>query len=396
MKRLALLIPIAFLLSFFACKVSKKRESISPKSEAVVKRGTIVLEVTATGAVKPQVGAQVKVGARISGKVERLFVNVGDEVKKGQLIAIIEHDDLEALVRARKNQMVAAKSDLERVKKVYPEKIKAQEFRVKRLKAELKLAQLEYKRIKKLLEERLVAQDDLDKAERDLKVKRADLMNAESELLALKREYEKELKKALASYKAAISLYKEAKVKLGYAFIYSPISGVVSSVSTQEGETVVAGLNAPTFITVIDLHKLQVDAYVDETDIGKVKAGQRVTFVVDAYPEKVFKGIVRAVYPGAIIRNNVVFYDVAIDIKTPYYGYLKPEMTADVTIIAGKKEGVLVVPAGAVKIDAEGNSYCFVKRNGKWERVRVKTGWESSGLVEIKEGLKEKEVVAVW
>ncbi len=393
-KRNALLMSI--LVIFLACSSSHKEKGIAPKKEVMVKRGSIVLEVTATGAVKPQVGAQVKVGSRISGKVEKLFVQAGDTVKKGMLIAVIEHDDLKAVVDARRNQMIAAKNELEKVKKVYPEKIKAQEAYIKKLEAEVHLAELEYNRIKRLFDEALVAQDDLDRATRDLKVKKAELENALRSLAALKNEYKKELKKAVANYKSALSLYKEAKVRLNYAFIYSPISGVVSSVSTQQGETVVAGLNAPTFITVIDLNRLQVDAYVDETDIGKVKPGQDVRFVVDAYPDKVFKGVVRTIYPGAIIRNNVVFYDVAIDIKTPYTRYLKPEMTADVTIIAGRKDNVLLVPAGAVKIDSEGNSYCFVKREGKWKKVKVKTGWESSGKVEIIEGLREKEVVAVW
>ncbi len=394
MKRwLAVLLCVCSVLS---CSSSRKEKTISPRKEAVVRRGTIALEVTATGAVKPQVGAQVKVGSRISGKVEKLFVQAGDTVKKGMLIAVIEHEDLKALVDARKNQVLAAKNELEKIEKVYPEKIKAQEAYVRKLEAEVRLARLEYERVRRLFDENLVAQDMLDRATRDLKVKRAELDSALKNLAALKKEYVKELKRAEANYESARSLYKEAKVRLNYAFIYSPISGVVSSVSTQQGETVVAGLNAPTFITVIDLNRLQVDAYVDETDIGKVKPGQRVRFVVDAYPDRVFKGVVRTIYPGAIIRNNVVFYDVAIDIKTPYTHYLKPEMTADVTIIAGRKENVLLVPAGAVKIDAEGNSYCFVKRGGKWQKVRVKTGWESSGKVEIIEGLKEKEVVAVW
>ena len=385
------------LILFLVAGCSKgSRKQFKPKGEARVKRGSITLEVTATGAVKPQVGARIKVGARISGKVERLFVQSGDQVKKGQLIAIIEHKDLEASMLNRKHRLEAARQKLEKIKETYPLKIEYQKESVDRARSEYELAVKDYERIKALYEEGLVSQKDMDDARRDLEVKRAAYFAERARLRELKREYKRLLKEARAEYEAALQAYEEARVRYSYAFIYSPISGVVSSVSTQQGETVVAGLNAPTFITVVDLNRLQVDAYVDETDIGKVKPGQRATFVVDAYPDKVFEGVVDTIYPGAIIRNNVVFYDVKIDIKTPYYGLLKPEMTADVTIEAGKRENVLVVPASAVKVGLDGRSYVMVKEKGRWVKRRVKTGWESSGKVEIVSGLKEGEVVALW
>ncbi len=383
------------LLAFLGCSRGKEKVPV-PRGKARVHRGSIRLEVTATGAVKPQVGAEVRVGSRISGKVERLFVQAGDRVERGQLVAVIEHKDLEARMKAARRDMEGAEATLGKVKEVYPAKIEAQRAVVRRYRAEVSLARLEYKRIKALLREELVSQDDLDRAERDLKVKRAQLGEALNTLRSLEDEYRRELQKARADMGAARQRYKEARVRLKYAYIYAPIAGVVSSVTTQEGETVVAGLNAPTFITVVDLSRLQVDAYVDETDIGKIRPGQQVRFTVDAYPDKVFRGVVKTVYPGAIIRNNVVFYDTAIEIKTPYRGLLKPEMTADVTVIAGEKRGVLVVPSSAVKIGMDGKSYCFVQEKGKWVKREVKTGWESEGKVEILQGLREGEVVALW
>ena len=91
-------------------------------------------------------------------------------------------------------------------------------------------------------------------------------------------------------------------------------------------------MQAPTFVTIIDLQRLQVDAYVDEVDIGKVKVGQRAVFTVDAFPGTEFEGQVSAIYPKAVIQDNVVNYDVVVDIQTPYHGRLRPEMTASVTI----------------------------------------------------------------
>ncbi len=375
---------------------AKKGKGFKPKGEVRVKRGSIRLEVTATGAVKPQVGAQVKVGARISGKVEKLFVQAGDRVEKGQLIAVIEHRDLEASMLEKKHQLEAAREELEKIRTTYPLKIKAQEEAVKRAKAELTLARLNYSRIKKVFESGLISESDMDEATRNLRVKEATLKEQLHRLKELKEEYKRVLEEAKERLYAAQQAYKKALVVYKYAFIYSPISGVVSSVSTQQGETVVAGLNAPTFITVVDLNRLQVDAYVDETDIGKVKPGQKATFVVDAYPNRVFEGVVRTIYPGAIIRNNVVFYDVQIVIKSPYSGLLRPDMTADVTIVAGEKKNALVVPAAAVKVGMNGKSYVMVKEGKKWVRRVVETGWESEGKVEVLKGLREGEVVALW
>jgi len=321
---------------------------------------------------------------------------VKDKVKAGQLIAIIEHKDLQDEVDRTYANYKDALANLEKIKKVYPLKIKAQKKKIEAVKAELEQIRRELKRYEALYKDGLISLTELERMQRDYKVKEAELESENSILSALTSEYKKELQRAKAQVLATKNAWEEAKVKLSYAFIYAPISGVVSKVTTQQGETVVAGLNAPTFITVIDLSKLQVECYVDETDIGKIKKGQPATFTVDAYPDKVFKAKVRTIYPGAIIKNNVVFYDVVLDILDPYENILRPEMTAQVTIIAGKKENVLVVPSRAVKIDTYGNYYVMVKKKNKWEKRIIKVGWESKGKTEIISGLKEGEEVGLW
>ncbi|PMP65745.1 MAG: efflux RND transporter periplasmic adaptor subunit [Thermodesulfobacterium geofontis] len=394
MKKIFFLFFVSLFL-FIGCK-RKENKNPLPRESAKVERGTIYLEVSATGAVKPQVGAQVKVGARISGKVEKLFVTQGDRVKAGQLIAIIEHQDLQDEVDRTYANYKDALANLEKIKRVYPSKIEAQRKKIEAIKTELEQIGRELKRYEALYKDGLISLTDLERMERDYKVKKAELESEKSTLDALISEYEKELERTNAQVFAAKNAWEEAKVKLSYAFVYAPISGVVSEVTTQQGETVVAGLNAPTFITVVDLSRLQVECYVDETDIGKIKAGQEATFTVDAYPDKVFRARVRTIYPGAIIKNNVVFYDVVLDILDPYENFLRPEMTAQVTIIAGKKENVLIVPSQAVKIDTQGNYYVMVKKGDKWEKRIVKVGWESKGKTEIISGLKEGEEVGLW
>ena len=168
---------------------------------------------------------------------------------------------------------------------------------------------------------------------------------------------------------------------------------MIASVSTQEGETIAAGLAAPTFVTVVDLSKLQVDALVDETDIGRVKVGDSAAFTVDSYPDEEFEGRVTAIYPKAIIDQNVVNYDVVVTIANPR-GMLRPDMTANVTVNIATKSNVLVVPNKAIKRE-EGAKVVYVVENGKPVRRTIRTGWKDSDYTEIASGLKEGERVVV-
>ena len=144
---------------------------------------------------------------------------------------------------------------------------------------------------------------------------------------------------------------ERAMVDRSFPVLRSPIACVVASVATQEGETVAAGLNAPTFVTIVDLERLQVNTYVDEVDIGKIETSQRATFTVDAFPARDFDGRVAAIYPTAIIQDNVVKYVVALDIDDEYAGLLRPEMTASVRIDLDTRT-VLAVPIRTIRPDA--------------------------------------------
>ena len=121
---------------------------------------------------------------------------------------------------------------------------------------------------------------------------------------------------------------------------------MIASVSTQEGETVASGMSAPTFVTVLDLSRLQVEAYVDEVDIGRVRSGLRASFTVDAFPERTFTGTVAAIYPKAVLQNNVVNYLTIVTVDDPER-LLRPEMTANVTIGAGAADAGAPADGGA-------------------------------------------------
>jgi len=313
-------------------------------STAVVEKRDMGSLVQATGIIKPKVGAEVKVGARITGKVEHLYANIGDRVKKGQILVRLEQDDL----KARADQAEAAFLEAE---------------------AAFDKAKIDLERDKPLAREGYISQQNIDVLQNAHDMAKARVMKAKAD-----QDY--------------------AKAQLSYATITAPIGGTIASVTTQQGETVAAGLNAPTFITIIDLNKLEVNAYVDETDVGKIGVGQEALFTVDTFADKDFKGKVTAIYPRAVLQENVVNYITLISIENSE-GKLKPDMTANVTITLKKKKGVLVVPGAAV-VREGGKKYVMLQgKDGKATRREVKTGWKEGSYLEITTGLMEGYVVVV-
>lgn len=366
-------------------------KGLAPQTTTVITRD-FSSSVLATGAVKPQVGAEVQVGARISGKVEHLYANIGDTVKKGQVIAELEKADLEAAVAKSQAELAMAEARLSSVKALRPREVEKAEAEMRQRQATVELAKKEIIRQKNLLKQDFTTKQARDRAQERLSVARAQLAAADKTLELARTRLIEDQKLAKAEVARAKAALANAEVKRSYATLTAPISGVVASVSTQEGETVSAGLKAPTFVTIIDLKRLQVDAYVDEVDIGKIQTGQKCIFSVDAFPAREFHGEIVAIYPKAVIQENVVNYDVVAEITDPYNGLLRPEMTASVTIYLEKREQVLAVPAKAVK-RARGKTIVYVLKKGGIEPRQVKIGWKDGQWIEIAAGLQEGQKV---
>ena len=348
--------------------------------------------VLATGAVKPQVGAQVRVGARVSGKVEKLRANIGDSVRKGQIIAELEKADLQATVGQRQAELSLAEAKLAAVESLLPKEIEKAEADVTRWQATLAMSEKDHQRQSRLLPAHAVSQDDWERSEERLKVAQAGLASAGAALdLAGKRQVE-DRRQALADIARAKEALNNAKVQLSYATLVAPISGVIGSVATQEGETVAAGLNSPTFVTIIDLDRLEVDAMVDEVDIGKVRVGQKAMFTVDSFPAREFPGKVVAIYPDAILLENVVYYDVVIEIQANEDKVLRPQMTASATIFLDAKTDVLAIPTKAVKRE-RGKNVVYVVRDAQPQPREVKVGWKDGTWIEVVSGLQEGETI---
>jgi HlyD family secretion protein len=347
-KKLALgtlLIAAAGASVFWVARALASRGgSEAPRPGAVVQavRADITSVAKATGVIRAVVGAEVRVGSTASGVVRRLRVRVGDRVEKGQLLAEIDTDEL----GARRDQAAAALASAGAA-------------------ARYAAANLERKRA--LAAQDVVTQSDLELAERTFAVARAGERQARANLAL-------------------------ARVQLAHAWIRAPIAGVVASVATQEGETVAASFTAPTFVTIVDLDRLEVWAYVDETDIGRIRIGEDARFTVDTYPDREFEGRVAAVYPKAEIRDNVVNYVAVVRFAPPRDGTLRPEMTAAVRIATEQHRGVLTVPRRAVRRE-QGRSFVLVAEGERVERRWVKTGSRDESRWEIVDGLREGERV---
>jgi RND family efflux transporter MFP subunit len=298
--------------------------------------------VTATGVIKPMIGAEVRVGSRVSGVVRKLFVRIGDSVAKGQPLAELEARDLSA-------RRVQSTAGLESAR------------------VELEYARADLRRKRELSAAQLIPQSELDLAERACAVAEQRLREAAADL-----DY--------------------ASTQVGYTRIYAPIAGVVASISTQEGETVAASLAAPTFVTLLDLDRLEVRAYVDETDIGRIHTGQKARFTVDTYPGQEFEGQVTAIYPQAEIRDNVVNYVTVVRFAPPRERTLRPEMTVTARIALTSKENVLTVPLRAVRRET-GRQFVWLQRGDAIERRWVTTGSKDESNCEIVDGLREGDEV---
>jgi macrolide-specific efflux system membrane fusion protein len=323
-----------------SCKSNQK--NASSWQTAVVARQDIGSTVLATGIIKPMVGAEVRVGSRVSGVLKNLHANIGDVVKKGHLLAELDPTEYQA----KYNQVDAA---------------------LKNARANMDYARLDLERKQSLLRKNFISQNQVDMAETAWQIAAAQFNQAEANL-----EY--------------------ARIQLEYTKIRAPISGVIASVAIQEGETVAASFSAPTFVNIINLNRLEAWAYVDETDISRIKKGQRVTFTVDTYTDTDFEGRVTAIYPKAEIQGNVVNYVTTIVITDNKGKILRPEMTTTISIFLETRQNVVAVPNGAIRRE-KGRKFVYVLQQNQPVQRWIKTGWKNGSFIEIIDGLDEGERV---
>ena len=335
---------------------AKKRKVVY--ETATVDRANISNSVTATGTIEPV--TEVEVGTQVSGIIDRLYADYNSVVTKGQLIAEMDKVTLQSELASQKATYDGAK-------------------------AEYDYQQKNYERNKGLHEKQLISDTDYEQS----------LYN-----------YQK-AKSAFDSSKASLA---KAERNLSYATITSPIDGVVISRDVEEGQTVASGFETPTLFTIAaDLTQMQVVADVDEADIGDVEEGQRVSFTVDAYPNDVFEGKVTQIRLGATSSSSsttttttVVTYEVVISAHNPDLK-LKPRLTANITIYTLDKQGVLSVPAKALRFtpavplvgsnavvkDCEGEHKVWTREGDTFTAHPVSIGISNGIVTEITVGINE-------
>jgi len=394
-KRIVLVVLVAGLAAGAAASwkldLSRGSAEADPATAKVIRRD-LSSTVLATGAVRPQVGAEVRVGARISGRVEKLHVNVGDRVRQGEVLAKLEEDELTAQVLLCRADLGEAEARLAALEAERPKEVARAEATVAEAEAVLRLAQSNWQRVRGLSQKGATMALELDTARKELSTAEARLEVVRAELALAKARMPDDIRIAEAQIASKQAKVMEANARLAYATITAPIPGTVASVTTQEGETVAAGFSAPTFVTIIDLARLQVDAFVDEVDIGKVKVGQEAMFTVDTFSDREFKGHVSAIYPNAVIQENVVNYDVVVTIASDYENLLRPEMTTNVTIFLETRPDVLTIPSRALKRQ-RGRNVVYVQTPDGPHAREVKVGRREGQWVEVLDGLSEGQTI---
>jgi len=307
-----------------------------------VETRTITSTILATGIVRLRVGAEVRVGAQISGIVEELNVIVGSKVKQGDTIARIDSRSLQSRLDQANAQ-------------------------VRVLLQEVKRAEVQLERARQLDIKGLAPANDVE--DRQL-----DLADAQARLEKARRD-------------AAV-----VATDLQYAVIKAPINGTIASVSTQKGETVAASFETPTFATIIAEDALELVAMVDETDIGTVETSNPVYFTVEAFPADEFQGSVKQIAPKGTIISGVVNFEVICTIDSPV-DRLRPDMTANVSIRTAERDA-LVLPTRAIQRDGF-EQYVFVEKDGTLARRNVSVGTREAEFTEIRQGLDRNDKVAL-
>jgi HlyD family secretion protein len=276
-----------------------------------ITRGDIIDSVGATGTL--QAVTTVQVGSQVSGNIQWLGADFNSIVRKGQQIARLDPSLFQTQVEQARANLTRAKADVERNRVGVDD------------------AQIKFNRAKELTGRSLMPQSELDAAKSTLDAARAQLQSADAQVVQAQ---------------AAVN---QADVNLEHTVITAPIDGIVTSRSVDVGQTVAASLQSPTlFVIAADLTKMQVNANIDEADVGRIRPAQRVTFRVDAYPAEEFTGTVAQIRLQPVVVQNVTTYGTVIDVPNQELK-LKPGMTANVKIEIARRTDVPRVPTAALR-----------------------------------------------
>jgi HlyD family secretion protein len=362
---------------------------IDPSKLQKVEKGDLAKSVVATGKVTPITKVEVK--SKASGIVKKLLVDAGDKVRKGQLLAQLDKEEIEAQVEQSRAGAQAAEASLTSAEADY------ERAKVDAEGPDVPLLKRAYERAIGMAKEGVVSTSALEDAQKnyELALNKQNVSKAQATVLKAKIA---QSQGQLAQDRANL---KQLEEQLSYTDIESPIDGVVLSRDVEMGDAVssilVLGSSATLVMTLGDTSSVYVKGKVDESDIGKVYLGQPARIKVESFKDKTFNGVVTKISPMGVEKDNVTTFEVRVSINNPG-GELKAEMTANAEIILEEHKSVLQIPEGAIIYDKDKKASVEVPdssaKDGK-KKIAVNIGISNGAKTELLSGLKEGDQVVL-
>jgi HlyD family secretion protein len=362
---------------------------IDPSKLQKVEKGDLAKSVVATGKVTPITKVEVK--SKASGIVKKLLVDAGDKVKKGQLLAQLDKEEIEAQVEQSHAAVQAAEASLTSSEADY------ERAKVDAEGPDVPLLKRAYDRAIGMAKEGVVSTSALEDAQKnyEMSLNKQNVSKAQATVLRAKIA---QSQGQLAQDRANL---KQLEEQLSYTDIESPIDGVVLSRDVEMGDAVssilVLGSSATLVMTLGDTSSVYVKGKVDESDIGKVYLGQPARIKVESFKDKTFNGVVTKISPMGVEKDNVTTFEVRVSINNPG-GELKAEMTANAEVILEEHKNVLQIPEGAIIYDKDKKASVEVPdtstKDGK-KKIAVNIGISNGAKTELLSGLKEGDEVVL-
>ncbi|MFC7420978.1 macrolide transporter subunit MacA [Iodobacter arcticus] len=354
--RIAMVLLLLALLGWGVKAIFFPSKAAPQYTTAKVAKADLESAVLATGTL--QAFRKVDVGAQVSGQLQKLDVELGDRVKKGQLLATIDPE-------LAQNEALNAEASLEGLLAQRQSTL-----------LQLEQAKIDLARQHAMLSREATSKQAVEDASLKQRTLQSDLAQRDADI--------KKAKLTLDSF----------KTRLGYTRILAPIDGEVAAITTLEGQTVIAAQQAPNLLTLADLDTITVKAQISEADVMKVHAGQAVYFTTLGQPDKRYYGKLRAIQPTPEKVNNAIFYNALFEVPNPTHA-LRQDMTAQVAIVLEHAKSVLSIPTIALGAKAKDGRYTVrvVGVDGIAVDRQVKTGLNNNVQVQVLDGLKEGDLV---
>jgi HlyD family secretion protein len=366
-----------------------KGTTLDPNKLGKVTKGDVARSVVATGKIQPITKVEVK--SKASGIVEKLYVDINNVVKKGQPLAQLDQEEIQAQVSAQRAQLASTEANVTTLE------ANIEQDKVNAAAPDLPMYKASLDRYREMQKEGVVSRQALDDSNRDYLAALTRRNSAQAQIGVDTAK----LKQARAQVMQSQASLKQLEEQLGYTTILAPMDGVILSRDVEIGDAVssilVLGSTATLVMTEGDTSEVYVQGKVDEADIAHVYMGQPARIKVESFRDRLFNGKVTKIAPMGVEKDNVTTFEVRVSINNPG-GELKANMTANAEILLDEHKGVLTVPESAVMYDGQKNALVEIpdksQKEGK-RKVPVKIGLSNGNVTEIVSGLKEGQQVVL-